>query len=98
MVFIHLVSYEPSQGIVVIKISPGMSDQFKGSEQKTVNKTELFGGGQSWMLFKGDCMHLATKMSACWVVVVVSDNDSDVCMLEGGRLEGEGLHICPGGL
>lgn len=78
------------QGIVVIKISPGMSDQFKGSEQETVNKTELFGGGQSWMLFKGDCSHPGHKNVCLLGGGGGGDGDSDVCMLEGGRLEGKG--------
>lgn len=49
------------QGAVVIKIFLGMSSQFKSSEQESINKTKLCGGGQSCLLFKGGCSHLGHK-------------------------------------
>lgn len=64
---------DPLQRTVVIKIFPGMSSQFKSSEQETINKTKLFGGGQSWLPFKGGCSHPGHKnvwVPAGWCVCV----------------------------
>lgn len=71
---------DPLQRTVVIKIFPGMSSQFKSSEQETINKTKLFGGGQSWLPFKGGCSHPGHKnvwVPAGWCVCV--------CMCVGGE-------------
>lgn len=85
----------PLQGRVVIKIFLGMSSEFKSSEQETINKTKLFGGGKAGCFSKKVVAILSTKMSGCLRGGVCVCG----CVLQGetgGR--SRRLCICSGGL